>query len=165
MDVLKLSTDWAKAEIVSARLVLLFGVLIFLVAIGFWQFGRTGTARAFIIPLFIAGILVVAVSAGLYLANKPRLIQFRDEYQKDQQAFMQKELARTFKSQQDFKMVFKALPAIIIVAALIIVFVPGSIWRASATVTILLMAFLMLVDSQTEARNNAYRQELLNVKP
>ena len=35
MDILKLSTDWAKAEVFSAKIVLLLSLLIFLAAFGF----------------------------------------------------------------------------------------------------------------------------------
>jgi len=164
MDVLKLSTEWAKAEILSARLVMLFSLLVFLLAAGFWQFGKTGMAKAFIIPSFIMGILIFSVGIGLYLANKPRVIQFPVEYLKNPDVFIKKELARTAKSAQDFTTVFKVLPAIIIAAAMLIIFLPAAVWRASSVSIILLIGFLMLVDTQTEARNTAYHQALLNVK-
>lgn len=165
MDVIKLSTDWAKAEILSARLMLLFSLLVFLLAVGFWQVGKTGMAKAFIIPLFVMGILIFSVGVGLYLANKPRVKQFPIDCLKNREAFINMELARTAKSQQDFSLVFKVLPAIIIVAALLIIFIPANTWRASSVGIILLMGFLMLVDAQTEARNSAYHQALINVRP
>jgi hypothetical protein len=76
MDILKLSTDWARAEVFSAKISLLLSLLFFLAAIGFGQLGRTTMAKAFVWPLLVAGVLMVAVSAGLYFANKPRITQF-----------------------------------------------------------------------------------------
>ena len=39
MDIIKLSTDWAKAEVFSAKIVWLFSVIELLAAIGFWYWG------------------------------------------------------------------------------------------------------------------------------
>ena len=118
MDILKLSTDWAKAEVFSAKISLLISLLFFLAAIGFWQLGKTAMAKAFVFPMLIAGILVVAVAAGLYFANNPRIIQFETAYKTDAKAFVQTETERTAKSQHDLALVFKILPFVIIIAAL-----------------------------------------------
>ena len=59
IDILKTSIDWAKAEIFSSSFFALMGLLFILTSIGFWQLGKTGTAKAFIIPLLVAGSLPV----------------------------------------------------------------------------------------------------------
>ena len=164
MDVLKLSTDWAKAEVFSAKIVLLLSLLFFLAAIGFWQLGKTAMAKAFVWPMLAAGVIFVAVSAGLYFANKPRITQFQTAYNTDAKAFVQMETERTAKSQNDFALVFKVLPLIIIAAALLIVFVNKPLWRAIGITTIAVMTVLMFIDSNTAARNAAYHQQLLAEK-
>jgi len=164
MDVLKLSTDWAKAEVFSAKISLLLSLLFFLAALGFWQLGRTAMAKAFVWPILVAGVLIVAVSAGLYFANKPRVTQFETAYYTDAKAFVRTETERTAKSQNDFVLVFKALPLIIIAAALLIMFVNIPLWRAIGITTIALMTALMFIDSNTDARNTAYHQRLLAKK-
>jgi hypothetical protein len=78
MDILKLSTDWAKADVFSAKISLLLSLLFFLAAIGFWQLGKTAMAKAFVWPILVVGVFVVAVSAGLYFANKTRIKQFKN---------------------------------------------------------------------------------------
>jgi len=60
MEIIKLSTDWAKAEVFSAKMVGILSLLVFLVALGFWQLGKTPVAKSFVWPLFVAGILLVA---------------------------------------------------------------------------------------------------------
>jgi ABC-2 type transport system permease protein len=164
MDLLKLSTDWAKAEVFSAKMVLLVSLLFFLAALGFWQLGKTLMAKAFVWPMLVAGVLLIAVSAGLYFANKPRITQFESAYNSDAKAFVQKETARTAKSQNDLALVFKVLPLIIIAAALLIMFVNMPLWRAIGVTTIALMTILMFIDSNTDARNTAYHQHLLAEK-
>jgi hypothetical protein len=160
MEIIKVSTDWAKAEVFSAKMVGILSLLVFLVALGFWQLGKTPMAKCFVWPLFVAGLLLVAVSAGLYFANAPRLAQFEAAYKNDATSFIQKEIIRTAKSKQDLALVFKVLPAIIIAAALLIMFSQTPFWRAIGVTTILLVTLLMLIDSNTDARNTAYHQQL-----
>jgi ABC-2 type transport system permease protein len=164
MNILKLSTDWAKAEVFSAKIALLLSLIFFLASIGFWQLGKTAMAKAFVWPMLVAGILVVVVSAGLYFTNKPRITQFETAYNTDAKAFVQVETERTAKSQNDLALVFKVLPLIIIAAALLIIFVNKPLWRAIGITTIALMTLLMFIDSNTNARNTTYHQHLLAEK-
>jgi len=165
MDIIKLSMDWAKAEVFSAKIVWLFSVIELLTAIGFWYWGRTPIAKAFIWPLLVMGLLMIGVGVGLYTANHPRITQFENEYHREPKAFLEAELQRTSKSQRDLALVFKILPAIVIFAAVVIMLTPASIWRAIAVTVILTAAFLMVVDSNTEARNDAYHSQLLALMP
>ena len=64
------------------------------------------------------------------------------------------------KSKHDLTLVFQVLPAIIIAAALVVMFSQTPLWRAIGVTTILLMTLLMLIDSNTEARNAVYHQQL-----
>jgi len=137
---------------------------VFLLVVGFWQLGKTPMAKALVWPLLISGLFLVAVSAGLYFANKPRIAQFETAYKNDADSFIQNEITRTTKSKHDLALVFKILPAIIIAAALLIMFSQSPLWRAIGVTTVLLMALLMLIDSNTDARNTAYHQNLLTAK-
>jgi hypothetical protein len=166
MDIIKLSTDWAKAEVFSGKIVWLFSILYLVTAIGFWYFGRSAMAKAFIWPLLIAGIFLVSVGAGLFFTNKPRIGQFQKEYYQNAGAFIGKELKRTAESEKQLKLVFKILPAIVIAGALIIVFLPGSVhWRAIGIILVATCGFLMVVDSNTGYRNTIYHSQLSNLKP
>src|SRR6267154_4436158 len=142
MEIIKLSTDWAKAEVFSAKMVGLLTLVVFLTALGFWQLGKTPMAKSFVWPLLVAGLLLVAVSAGLYFANKPRITQFETAYKNDADAFIQNEITRTAKSRHDLALVFKVLPAIIMAAALLMMFSQASLWRAIGITTILLLTLL-----------------------
>ncbi len=161
MDIIKLSTDWARAEVFSAKIVWLFSLVEVLAAIGFWYWGRTAMARIFPWPLLVMGLFLVAVGAGLYGANNPRISRFENEAQLNPKAFIGTEIQRTAKSQRDLAMVFKILPGIIIIAAVVIMLAPGAVWRAISVTIILTAAFLMVVDSNTTARNDDYHTKLL----
>jgi ABC-2 type transport system permease protein len=164
MDIIKLSTDWARAEVFSAKIVWLFSLVEVLAAIGFWYWGRTAMAKIFPWPLLVMGLFLVAVGAGLYGANKPRISRFENEAQLNPKTFIDTEIQRTAKSQRDLATVFKILPGIIIIAALVIMLAPGAGWRAISVTIILTAAFLMVVDSNTTARNNDYHTQLLELK-
>jgi len=165
MDFIKLSTDWARAEVFSAKIVWLFSAVELLAAAGFWYWGRTAMAKAFIGPLLVMGLFLIAIGAGLYVANRPRIPSFENEYRREPKVFLQTEIQRTAKSQRDLARVFQILPAIVVLAALVILLVPATIWRAIAVTIILNGAFLMVVDSNTEARNDVYHKQLLDSKP
>jgi ABC-2 type transport system permease protein len=165
MDIIKLSTDWARAEVFSAKIVWLFSVVELLTAIGFWYWGRTTMAKAFIWPLLVMGLFLISVGVGLYAANHPRIVQFENDCHREPKAFLEAEIQRTANSQRGLAMVFRILPAIIIIAAILIMLVPAPVWRAIAVTLILTAAFLMLVDSNTEARNDAYHAQLLTLNP
>jgi len=165
MDIIKLSTDWAKAEVFSAKMILLFSLLFFLASIGFWQLGKTVVAKSFVWPLMVVGVLMIVIAAGLYFTNKPRISSFETAYKYNRGEFIQSEIARTAKSQKDLAtIVFKVLPAIIIVAALLIMAISTPQWRAIGITIIVFMSCLMILDSNTAARNADYHQQLLNSK-
>ncbi|WP_143059198.1 hypothetical protein [Chitinophaga arvensicola] len=160
MDLLKLSTDWAKAEVFSARIVWLFSIIVLAAAIGFYYWGKTTMARAFIWPLLVSGVFLVAVGTGLFFANKPRITQFEQTYRNDPQVFLQQELQRTAKSQQELATVFRVLPVLLILAGLIILLLPSPTWRAIGITLGLLAGLLMAIDSHTDARNTLYHEQL-----
>ncbi len=106
-------------------------------------------------------ILLIAIGTGLYMANKPRIEQFRTAYTNNPQDFVTKEIARTAQSKKELDRVFIILPAIIMVACILIMLFPGVHWRAISVTLILTLVFLMVVDSNTQQRNKIYHEQLL----
>lgn len=160
MDIVKLSTEWARSEVFSAKIIALLSIVVLLTAVGFFYFGKTQMARAFIIPMLVSGVFLVAVSAGLYFANQPRIEKFEKEFIENPKDFVQKEIQRTEKSNNDFKLVFQILPLLAIVGSLLIFFLKNPHWKAIGIVLVLLSALLMLIDANTAARNDNYLNEL-----
>lgn len=165
MEILKAATEWAKAEVFSSRFFILFGILFVLAAVGFWQLGKTEAARAFIVPMLVAGCLLLTVGVGIFFTNKSRITSFETAYANDPTAFVKSEIVRTEKSIGEFRtIVFKVIPFIIVAAALMIVFVDKPAWRASCIVTIGMMVVILLVDSNANARIQAYNKQLQEVQ-
>lgn len=160
MEILKLSTDWAKAEVFSAKMVWLFSIIVLVSAFGFWYWGKTTMAKSFVWPLVVSGLFLVAVGAGLFFANNPRISQFEQASGSNPASFVRQELQRTNKSQKDLATVFKVLPILLVVSGLMILFLPSPNWRAIGITIGLLTLFLMVVDSNTDARNTIYHEQL-----
>lgn len=162
MDILKAGIDWAKAEVFSSQFFILFGVLFILASIGFWQWGRTEVARAYIVPTAVAGALLLTIGVGIFFANKSRVNSFPVAYKENPTAFVQSEIVRTEKIMGEYRnIVFKIIPVIILVMALIIIFIDTPLWRAIATTTIAMMVVIILVDSNANARVVEYNGQLV----
>ncbi|WP_027065665.1 hypothetical protein [Maribacter sp. Hel_I_7] len=161
MDILKAATDWAKAELVSTPFFMLFGLVFLLASLGFWQLGKTDMARAYIIPTLIAGSLLMIIGMGLFFTNKSRISQFEKAYETDAPAFVASELERAEDTLKEYDtVVFKAIPIIIVVCALVLLFVSTPIWRASMITTIAMLVAILLVDGTAHARIDNYNKEL-----
>jgi hypothetical protein len=162
MEILKTALDWAKSELFSTPFFILFGIAFIGASIGFWQLGKTDIAKAYIIPTLVAGALLVIIGAGLYSNNKARVNNFENIYNKDSSAFIALEIARTESTLKEYKtVVFKIIPLIIIVAALLIIFVSSPTWRAISITVIAMMVILLLVDGTAHARINDYNKQLV----
>jgi len=162
MDILKQSVSWAEGEVLSAKLTLLYSLLIFIAAIGFWQLGKTQLAKALVVPMFVTGFLIVTIGIGLFYANHKRVTGFRTEYENSPATFIQKEKLRTETSMNAYKGVFRFVPALIIAAALLLIFFPAPVCRAIGIAVILLCVSVLVIDGNGDARNTAYHNLILS---
>lgn len=160
MELLKLSTEWAKAEVFSTRFFIFFAVLFSLACVGFWQWGKTDLAKAYIIPTLVAGLLLMTIGLGLFYTNKSRITQFENEFKKDKQVFYESEIGRSESTLKEYKVVFKVIPTLIIMAAFVILFIPTPTWRAIGITTITMLTIILLVDGTAHARMEVYHKEL-----
>jgi ABC-2 type transport system permease protein len=164
MDILKTSTDWAKAELFSTPFFILFGLVFIAASIGFWQLGKTEMAKAYITPTMVAGALLLIIGIGLFFTNKSRIKEFEVAYSKDPSSFVESEIIRAKATLKEYKtIVFKAIPIIIIAAALSIIFMKAPIWRAVSITTIAMLIVILLVDGTAHARMDSYKKQLESV--
>ena len=165
MEILKLATEWAKAEVFSTRFFIIFAILFLAASIGFWQLGKTDMAKAYIIPTLVAGALLLTIGLGLFFTNKSRITAFETAYNTDASAFVASEIARAESTLKEYKnVVFTAIPLIIAACALVILFVSTPIWRASMITTIAMLVVILLVDGTAHARIDNYYKQLIAVE-
>lgn len=161
MEILKIATDWAKAEVFSTSFFILFGIGFVAASIGFWQLGKTDLAKAYIIPILVAGVLLLTIGLGLFFTNISRISSFESEYNQDASAFVKSEIVRVDNTLNEYKtVVFKVVPLIIIVAALIIIFINIPTWRAIGITTIAMLIVILLIDGTAHARIESYKKQL-----
>ena len=164
MEILKIATDWAKAEMFSTSFFILSGLLFVAAGIGFWQLGKTDIAKAYVIPMLVAGILVLVIGFGLFFNNKYRVTKFEKDYHMDAPAFVQSEIERVDATLNEYKTVFRVIPILIIAAALVIIFLNTPLWRAIGVTAITMLVILMLVDGTAWDRIKEYKEQLVLVK-
>ena len=161
IDILKTALYWTKAEMFSSVFFALFGVAAIIASYCFWQFGKTDTAKAYIIPLLVVGGLLVILGVGLVIANQIRLSQFPIAFEADAAAFLASELARAEKTINGYEnAVYKFLPLIALISAGLLLFVRTPIWQASLVGTLAMMAIILLVDTNAHTRMVVYKDQL-----
>lgn len=165
MEILKSATAWAKAELVSTPFFILFGLLFLAASLGFWQWGKTDLAKAYIIPGLVAGTLLMIVGLGLFFTNKSRITQFERDYQANASAFVESELVRAEKTLKEYQnVVFTAVPLIIAACALGLLWFQAPVWRASLITTMAMLVVILLIDGLAHARFAKYQQDLLQAQ-
>lgn len=165
MDILKIATEWAKDEVFSTRFFIFFAILFLITSIGFWQLGKTDLAKAYIIPTLVAAVLLFTIGLGLFYTNKSRIREFETAYKTDATAFVKSEIKRAESTLKEYKtIVFKAIPLIIIVCALVIIFFNTPTWRAIGITTIAMLIVILLVDGTAHARIDNYYKQLIAVE-
>ena len=160
MEILKLATEWAKAEVFSTRFFIFFAIGFLIASVGFWQLGKTDLAKAYIIPTLVAGLMLMTIGIGLFYTNKSRITQFEKAFNSDATAFYQSEIERSESTLKQFIVVFKVVPILIIVAALLILFINTPTWRAISVTTISILNVILLIDGNAQSRIKNYHKEL-----
>lgn len=160
MELIKLSSEWAKAEVFSTRFFILFAILFLIVSIGFWQLGKTDLAKAYIIPTLVAGLLLMTIGVGLFYTNKSRITQFEKVFNDNATTLYQSEIERTERTLNEYTTVFKVIPILIILAALLMLFFHAPTWRAVSITSIAMLIVILFVDGTAYARMEIYHNEL-----
>lgn len=161
-DILKTATDWARAEMVSSAFFVLFGVLFLGAGWGFFQLGKTGMAKAFPLPLVVAGGLLLVLGAGLFLQNYGRVTGFAAAFDSDPAAFVTSQIADAERVLKSYAVtVFRAIPLICAFCAVLIPFLAGNDARARLIVVLAMLAVILIVDVNSNARLETYRAALL----
>ena len=133
MDLINLSTEWAKAEVFSTRFFMLFAILFFTASIGFWFFGKTDLAKAYVIPNLIAGLLIMTIGIGLFYTNKNRIKSFEIDFNNNPAVFFINESNRIEHTLKEYKNVFIIIPIIMIAALLILLNMANIMYNANSS--------------------------------
>ena len=108
----------------------------------------------------MAGILLLIIGVGLNYTNIKRIKQFKMDFNNDAKAFYQSEIKRSESTLKEYKVVFKVIPILIIISALLIIFVNTPYWRAISITTITMLIVILFVDGTAHSRIETYFNEL-----
>ena len=152
MEWIDYTNKWLTGEIREDVAIIVAGVVLLILSVLAWRFGTSESARAIVIPLLVAAILLIAMGAGLAYNNHNRREQFAQQYQESQQAFLESEKARV----EEF---MKIYPQTIIVSAVMMAagiglfaFCSKPTLRASALVLILIALTALTIDFFSKER-------------
>ena len=163
MDILKASTDWARAELLSNGLFALFGAMFLVASLLFWSRGETEMAKAFVLPMFVAGVLMLILGGGLFYGTWKSLAGLATSFAEDASGFIAAEIERVDRTMAQYDTaVFKVMPLMIAAAGLLVVFVHSPGWRATFISAVIFLGLIMLIDSNANARLVAYKTNLVS---
>lgn len=161
MEILKIATDWVKAEVFSSLFFVFFWIVFVFASLGFWQLGKTELAKAYIIPTLIAGVLFLIIWLGLIYSYQSKINNFPISYNNDSKKFVETEIIYVEKTLNDYKnTVFTAIPIIIAICAILLIFISTPIWKSSLITIIAFLAILLLVDGTASNRLENYYKQL-----
>lgn len=165
MDILKAATDWARTEVFSTSFFILLGIIFLLVSLGFWQLGKSEMAKAYVVPMSVAGTLLLIIGVGLSYTNLSRISDFEAAYHQDASAFIESEISRSESTLNEYKtVVFTAIPIIIAACSIGILVLNTPVWRARLITTIAMMVVILLIDGTAHTRMQSYYKQLNLVK-
>ena len=163
MEILKISIDWARAELLSNSLFALFGAMFLVASLLFWWRGEIEVAKVFVGPMMIAGVLMLILSGGLLYGTWKSLTGFSTAFADDNARFIGLEVQRIDRTMSQYgTAVFNVIPLLIAATAILIVFVNSPGWRAALITVIIFLGLIMLIDSNANARLERYKADLVS---
>ncbi len=166
MDILRAATDWARAEMLSNSVFILCGALFLAVGCAFWHMGRADMVRAYVVPMVVAGLLLLILGGGLLYGTRQSLSGFAPDFGQDAAGFVAREMARVDKTIAQYRRAaFTVMPLLIAGAAGLMIVLNGPLWRAGLITGIAVLSIVMLVDSTACARLESYRLHLMAAAP
>ena len=162
MDFIDYSVKWLHGEILQARLLALFGLILIIIAVLFRFLGHSPFAKDMILPVVLLGVFCFGAGLGLNFSNKKRVPKFQAAYERDAGQFIASEKARTEKFIVWYPITRYAMAGLIVVGLALVLFLPPPAkWRAWGLMLILLGFVALFLDHFSEERASAYHREII----
>ncbi len=164
MDFIPYTLQWIKGEIFEAAIFGSFGLVTIIAAVTFWKFGETPNAKAMLIPLIVAGILLSGAGASGVVNNQKRIPKFEKAYIESPMAFIQDEKERVEGFQYLYTMTLIIASILFIVAIGFFWFSDNHILQAIGIALILLGLTGLTIDYFSKERADIYYEKILEQK-
>lgn len=154
------TVNWVKGETFEAGMLGLYGAMLVVLALYFWKFGNTATARALVIPFLVVGLLWGIAGGVGVIRNKFRVEKLRTEHKKAPEAFVEAEKKRVEGFMGWYRPLFIGWSVLILAGLAIFTFWGGNRGRAIGLAVILLAVAGLMVDHTSEQNARAYHSEI-----
>jgi hypothetical protein len=160
MTFFKHTEDWFKGEAFEAGMLMTFGILLVILALYFWKFGHTATARVLVIPFLVVGLFWgIAAGIGTY-RNTRRIEEYRAEHEKAPTEFVQSEKERVEGFLGWYHPLLIGWSTLIIAGLALFNFWGGNLGRAVGLAVIFFGVAGLMVDHTSEHNARAYLAEI-----
>lgn len=163
MEFIQHSIMWAKGEMFESLLTGAFGVLLILVGFLFWKLGQTPAAKAMLLPLVAAGLLLSVAGGSGYFSNQQRVQQYEAMPSQELKEFVKSEKQRVddFQSLYTYTQIFAA---ICFVAASVMFWLSINPHLRAVAITLALLGLAgLVIDFFSKERADIYYAEILEV--
>ena len=152
---------WFKGETFEAGMLTIFGVMLTILALYFWQVGHGATARVLVIPFLVVGLFWGIASGVGMVRNRSRVESFRAEHMKDPATFLKAEQKRVKGFLGWYRPLMIGWSALILVGLALFNFWGGNLGRAVGLAVILFAVAGLMVDHTSEHNARKYHAEIV----
>lgn len=161
MDFINHTIAWCKGEIFEGRMFFLFGMLVLIVALSYWKWGKTPNAKAMVIPLLVVALFSSAVALSLNFNNQSRIVKYQQAYAENAEGFIQSEKERTDAFIKWYPYTLFTMAGLIIFGLLIFLFLKTPTWKAIGIGLVLLGFSVIFLDHFSEERAETYHKAIV----
>ena len=161
MEFIDHTLAWCRGEIFEGRVLALWGFVILVVAIIYWQLGTTPAARAMLLPLLLVGGLSMVVGVSMNFTNQNRITAYQAAHEENPTAFVKSEKERTEAFIQWYPYTMFSFAAVIIAGLGLFLFLPTPVGRAWGLGLILLGMSVLFLDHFSEERAGRYHAQIM----
>ncbi len=162
MDFIQHSLNWCKGEFFEAKLILTFGIGVIIIAILFYTWGNTPSAKAMLFPLLVVGLMFSIIGGGMLYSNPKRMVEFPKAYEENPTAFIKSEKARVDEFISWYPKTRYIMAGLALIGLACFLFWATPIGRAIGIALILMALATFVVDHFSEERAEIYYKEIMN---
>lgn len=156
MELIQHSVSWCKGEIYEDKMRLVFGVLIFIIALALWKFGTTPYAKALVLPAGVMAPMLLGIGYYLIATNHMRV----DEYQRNRKVFVMNEKQRTDEFIAWYPKTRMIIIGVMFIAMLLVSFIDAPVWKSIGFALMFLAFSKFVIDHFSEGRALKYSHEI-----
>jgi len=161
MEFINHTIAWCKGEIFEGRMYFLFGLLVLIVALSYWKWGKTPYAKALIIPLLVVAIFSIAGGLTLNFNNQGRIVKFQQAYTENADEFVKNEKQRTEGFMKWYPYTLFGMAGLIVIGLLLFLFLKSPTWKSIGIGLVLLGFSVIFLDHFSEERATTYHQKIV----